>query len=151
MTIYPAASSAQINSLINAKWKALKQARREQAGNLGTPFKNPSLVLWRAYTGSSSGRHQSVRKVESEEKEEVRPRRRAARNVSKQAYIEEEPANFESPLQSDEEMSDERKQVRKKRPRGRPPRVPPMKIKMIGRSRDSDSPIFCTQTVSDVS
>lgn len=90
-------------------------------------------------------------KKPDEEKDEPRPRRRAARNVSKQAYIEEEPNNFESPQQSEEEdTGDERKEVKKKRGRGRPPKVPRMKIKMIGRSRDSDSPIFCAQTMGEV-
>ena len=82
-----------------------------------------------------------------------RPKRRAARNITRGSYIEDE--YMESPISDDyDEMGEKvkeksgRKETKKKL-KGR--KVPRMKIKMIGRSDDNDSPIFFAQSVDEVS
>jgi hypothetical protein len=101
---------------------------------------------------------------------ESRPKRKAAKNLSKKAYIEdmieesvssaqdemEEEEEGEEEEEEDEEDEEEEveeiKVLGRKRPGSRlQPKVPRMKIKMIGRSRDSDSPIFCAQPMDDSS
>lgn len=93
-------------------------------------------------------------------KEQGRPRRRAVKNVK--TYLEdlddidsvdsvmtdeEEDGEHE---EMDEEIEEKKKNVKRKRKTLDRLKVPRMKIKMIGRSRDSDSPIFFAQSLEEV-
>lgn len=87
--------------------------------------------------------------------EKSRPRRRAAKNVSNSAYLVDSredgsDAAVDSPVSEGEVRG-----VAKGRGRGTKRKlgslkVPPLKIKLIGRSDDNDSPIFFAQSLEEV-
>lgn len=92
-------------------------------------------------------------------KEQGRPRRRAVKNVK--TYLEDldDIDSVDSPMtdeeedreheEMEEEIEEKKKNVKCRRTLDRL-KVPRMKIKMIGRSRDSDSPIFFAQSLEEV-
>lgn len=162
MEAYPAASSSEINSIISTKWKALKKARREQAGNLGNETMPPRK---KNITSPPIGSGRLSSKAETEEPKEVpRPRRKAAKNVAANAYLDEENEEHsyaDSPVTTEEEIGieeggggveEESGGRKRKRGAGAEDRlkVPRIKIKMIGRSQNNDSPIFCAQPLEEV-
>ena len=165
---YPSATSAEINSMINAKWNMLREAKRE--GNTKRNYELKSLggpvvdEQEEEGDGEAGGRRSS--------------RRRAAKNLARNVYtldLTEEIDYADSPASSTNSKETAGSGGGKKhhrqqysgqasggggsgrgRKRGRRgikrtdktgPRVPPMKIKMIGRSRESDSPIFFAESV----
>ena len=93
-------------------------------------------------------------------KEQGRPRRRAVKNVK--TYLEDldDVDSVDSAMtdeeedreheEMDEEIEEKKKDVKRKRTTLDRLKVPRMKIKMIGRSRDSDSPIFFAQSLEEV-
>ena len=163
---YPSATSAEINSMINAKWNMLREAKREgntkrnyELKSLGGPVMDEQEEDGEGETG---GRRST--------------RRRAAKNLARNVYtldLADELEYADSPASSTNSKETTGSGSGKKhkqqhgqasggggsgrgRKRGRRgikrtdktgPRVPPMKIKMIGRSRESDSPIFFAESV----
>jgi hypothetical protein len=169
---YPSATSAEINSMINAKWNMLRESKKEghakrnyELKSLGGPVVDDQEEEGE---GEGGGRRSS--------------RRRAAKNLARNAYtldLAEELEYADSPASSTNSKETTgsgsgRKQHKQQqqqgqvssggggggsgrsRKRGRRgikrtdktgPRVPPMKIKVIGRSRESDSPIFFAESV----
>ena len=160
---YPSATSAEINSMINAKWNMLREVRKE--GHAKPNYEIKSL----------GGPVVDEQEEEGEEEMGGRrsTRRRAAKNLARNAYtldLTDEIEYADSPASSNNSKeamvsgsSKKHKQQAQTstgsgrgRKRGRRgikrtdktgPRVPPMKIKMIGRSGESDSPIFFAESV----
>ena len=161
---YPSATSAEINSMINAKWNMLREAKRE--GNAKRNYELKSLGGPVVDEQEEEGDGDAGSRRSS--------RRRAAKNLARNAYtldLAEEIEYADSPASSTNSKETTGSGSGKKhkqqqhgqssgggrgRKRGRRgikrtdktgPRVPPMKIKMIGRSRESDSPIFFAESV----
>ena len=165
---YPSATSAEINSMINAKWNMLREAKRE--GNTKRNYELKSLG------GPVVDEQEEEGDVEAGGRRSSR--RRAAKNLARNVYtldLTEEIDYADSPASSTNSKETAGSGGGKKhhrqqysgqasggggsgrgRKRGRRgikrtdktgPRVPPMKIKMIGRSRESDSPIFFAESV----
>ena len=95
-----------------------------------------------------------MKRSNSHDTTEDKPRlkRRAAKNISRTAYLEEE---VDSPASEVELVSSDQNLVRRGRKAlaGRKRselRVPRVTIRMVGRSRESDSPIFVAQSMEDV-
>ena len=159
---YPSATSAEINSMINAKWNMLREVRKE--GNSKRNYEIKSLggpvMDEQEEEGEAGGRRSS--------------RRRAAKNLARNVYtldLADEIEYADSPASSTNSKETTGSGSGKKhkqqhsqasggsgrgRKRGRRgikrtektgPRVPPMKIKVIGRSGESDSPIFFAESV----
>ena len=151
---YPSATSSEINSMINAKWNLLREARKEE--NAKRNYEVKSLggpVVDEPEDEAESGRRST--------------RRRAAKNLARNAYtldLGDEIEYTDSPASStnSKEMAGSgngkklkqtsgsgrgRKRGRRGIKRTDKLRVPPMKIKMIGRSGESDSPIFFAESV----
>lgn len=99
--------------------------------------------------GNSKKKSAKLDPDEGEEKDTSRPRRKAARNVATNAYIEDTTEGYvDSPATAEEEEEEEEGGGIRKRKRSI--KVPRIKIKMIGRSSDNDSPIFCAQSLEEV-
>ena len=159
---YPSATSAEINSMINAKWNMLREVRKE--GNTKRNYEIKSLggpvVDEQEEEGEAGGRRST--------------RRRAAKNLARNVYtldLGDEIEYADSPASSTNSKETtgsgsgrKHKQHgqavgggsgrgRKKGRRGIKRtdktglRVPPLKIKVMGRSRESDSPIFFAESV----
>lgn len=79
-TQFPSYTTTEINAIITSKWKALKAARREQAGALG------SVERHRRSEVESLGGGEGGEEEEEEEAGRRQSRRRAAKNVAKNAY-----------------------------------------------------------------
>lgn len=166
---YPSATSAEINSMINAKWNMLRESKRE--GNAKRNYELKSL-------GGPVVDEQEEGEGEGDVGGRRSSRRRAAKNLARNAYtmdLAEELDYADSPASSTNSKETtgsgsgkKHKQQQQQqttsggggsgrsRKRGRRgikrtdktgPRIPPMKIKMIGRSRESDSPIFFAESV----
>ena len=159
---YPSATSAEINSMINAKWNMLREVRKEAEGNVKRNYEVKSL-------GGPVG-DDPEDEVESGRRS---TRRRAAKNLARNVYtldIADEIEYTDSPASSTNSKETTgsgsgkrqrqttgsgggsgrgRKRGRRgiKRTDKKTPRVPPMKIKVIGRSGESDSPIFFAESV----
>lgn len=156
---YPSATSAEINSMINAKWNMLRELRKEE--NVKRNYEIKSLggpVTDEQDDDPETGRRSS--------------RRRAAKNLARNVYtmdLADEIEYTDSPASSTNSREavhvvsgngKKQKQTTGSSGRGRKrgrrgikrtektgPRVPPMKIKVIGRSGESDSPIFFAESV----
>ena len=113
-------------------------------------------VYWNTYVFTGTPK----KPLNEESDSKPRPKRRAAKNVATNAYLDDDP--FDSPALSgcDDDDDDSFEQVargssgrgRRGRRKGRMElKVPRVKIKMIGRTRDNDSPIFCAQSLEEVS
>lgn len=90
---------------------------------------------------------------ESEEKS-ARPRRRAAKKVSNSAYVddrEELPQEYaDSPSSEGDVVVAKGKGTRGKKRKLDNLKVPRIKIKLIGRSDENDSPIFFAEPLEEV-
>lgn len=160
---YPSATSSEINSMINAKWNMLRELRKGE--NTKRNYEIKSLggpVTDEQDDDADTGRRSS--------------RRRAAKNLARNVYtmdLADEIEYTDSPASSTNSKEavhvhahvvsgngKKQKQTTGSSGRGRKrgrrgikrtektgPRVPPMKIKMIGRSGESDSPIFFAESV----
>ncbi|XP_065889551.1 chromodomain-helicase-DNA-binding protein 4-like isoform X2 [Dysidea avara] len=128
----PAATSAELNSIITTKWRALKEARKQQAGQLGAfaaaKISNDETTANNSDSGMSS----------------KRPSRRAARNISRQAYTCDDEMEFTKEEIS--EISPEASSPRRGPGRRKRKRVPSMRIKLLGRNEGTNSPIFSAET-----
>ena len=79
-----------------------------------------------------------------------RPRRRAVKNVSKSAYVvDEKEEALDSPASEGEVGG--RGRMRKRKRKAAEMKIPRMKIKLIGHSDETDSPIFFAQSLEEVS
>lgn len=169
---FPSAMASEISAFINARWSLLKASKKMEAGtyrlsNVGVSDVGVSLPV----KGERRRRSEvDTLGVEFEEEEGTSrsSRQRAAKKVPVNAYTMDldDFEYVDSPASSAHSRdtssttgggTKKGKPGRKKRRRGRPPvakgepkaepRVPPMKIKMIGRSGKSDSPIFFAESM----
>ena len=155
---YPSATSAEINSMINAKWNMLREVRKD-----GSTKRNYEVKSLGGAVGDEQEDEADTGRRSS--------RRRAAKNLARNVYtldIGDEIEYTDSPASSTNSKETtgsgngkKQKQTSSGSGRGRKrgrrgikrteksggPRVPPMKIKMIGRSGESDSPIFFAESV----
>lgn len=154
---YPSATSSEINSMINAKWNMLREIRKEEHVKRNYEIKSLGGPVADEQDDEGDGGRRSSR-------------RRAAKNLARNVYtmdLGDEIEYTDSPASStnSKEAAGSGNGKKQKpttggsgrgRKRGRRgikrtektgPRVPPMKIKVIGRSGESDSPIFFAESV----
>ena len=180
---YPSATTAEISSIINHKWKAIQALRKDSEENGEKPRKDFGFSP--SFSGKQRRRSEvnmlgGVAGAEFEEEEEPgggrRPQRRAAKNLAKNVYsmgAEEEMEFVDSPASTGTSSAKDTPPIElptgtssrrqgvggvkrgrggkmKGRKRGSGMKVPPMKIKLIGRSGASDSPIFFAESLGEV-
>ncbi len=96
-TQFPSYSSAEINAIVNSKWKALKAARKEQAGAIGAVERRRRSEI-ESLEGRQVEEREGGREGEEEEEGVRRPsRRRAAKNLAKNAYTMDLDEQGQSP------------------------------------------------------
>ncbi len=87
-TQFPSYPTTEINAIVASKWKALKAARKEQAGTIGSVERQRRSEV--ESLGGRRGRSRAEEREEEEEDEEEgrrrHSRRRAAKNLARNAY-----------------------------------------------------------------